>query len=300
MNIFNLLISSSPLANQFGRINISNLAKVCSQKFSEDIYATLIQTGRKTEKNILKVANLEDWQNYFKKISTQKNLVRLEIVNAVNPKWIFVFENYPKKKSLILENLEDYKSYEDFTRKSLTGEIKQSSAISELEPKLKLIDSQNFENTRLYQIYNVLYKSINIVSIGIVFLVVLSLFVQGDWLKIWSNTLLRLILLYGGTAISAQLLGLWLRKYPNLIWQNSGTFNLQKNDNKDFKENDTLDVSTENVIKNLDQLDKDSLEEEITKFNDQHLLKTIWQYLAVISPVVIVAVTIIYYIIFLP
>ncbi len=284
MNILTLLTSGSILAKQFGFINTEKLAKLAKSKFSEDVYVTVKFSGKKLEKNILKVKKTEDWKEYFTKISSENKLIRMEITDAVNPKYTLIYENFPKKKTLVLTKLSDYKSIEEMYRNIATGNNVQNLAE-------EVIEATKFSNTKLYTIYNSLYKLINISSLVIFGLVFMSIFVEESWAKLWVNSLLRGVLIYAGISLCTQIIGFWLRKYPNLVWINQPEL-LKKiiSSNK----NDTWQI--------VDKFgDKKEEDQDTQKYLiSSKLVNSRYKYVTIFTPVVMLACLILYYIIFLP
>jgi len=142
-------------------------------------------------------------------------------------------------------------------------EMKKSILTNKFENAAnKFITTTNFENLRLYQIYKVLFSSINIASLLIVALMFVLLFLPSNFAGLWSAWLLRGFLIYGTVALLSSITGFWLNKYPNLIWENINT------------------------------------EEGIDRNNQ--LITTNIQYIQIFTPVILVLIFMLYYIIFLP
>lgn len=273
MNILSLLTSSNILAKQFGLIDTHKLAKLAKSKFSEDIYETVKYSGKKLEKNIVKVKNLKDWQKYLTKVSQEKKLIRVEVTSAINPDYTLIYENFSKKKSLILDKLSNYKSVDDMYKNIIASNHSNLAA--------DCINETNFENTRLYIIYNRLYSLINISSLVVFGLVFLSIFIQQSWANLWVSSLLRGILIYAAISLCTQILGFWLRKYPNLIWVNN---NQEEFDHK-LKEKSSIPNEASEAEENI---------------NSSNLLNSPLKYFSIFLPIALLSTLILYYIIFLP
>lgn len=262
MNIYKFLTVSSPLNNQFGRVDINLLSKLCKSKFSEDVYILTNLKGRKPEKVIVKMKKLSDWEDYFYKIADNNSLFRAEIVDAKKADWTLIIENLPKKKSIVITKLSDHKDANEMYYKHSVKELKNYAE--------EVIKSENFENTLLYKIYNWSYRLIGLSSILIIIIVSCVLIVKDVyWIQIWKDSVLRGILIYSAFSLSNQIAGLQLGKYPNLLWPR------KESENED-----------DQVI------NKKLLEKSVLNSN--------FKYIAALAPSVIIFLIILYYVVFLP
>jgi hypothetical protein len=252
--LFAFVTSTPSLASLFGRIEIAKLANFCSEKFQKDVYITNQLKRSRPEKIIHKMQTSADWVKYFNQLAEKNNVLSVEITNASSPDWIFIYQNYPKNRNLLIFQSSKFESDIEMKKSILTKNIENAAP--------KFIETTNFENLRLYQIYKVLFSSINIASLLIVALMFVLLFLPSNFAALWSDWLLRGFLIYGTVAILSSITGFWLNKYPNLIWENTN-----QEDDKDL--------------------------------NNQ-LITTNIQYIQIFAPVILVLLVMLYYIIFLP
>jgi len=252
--LFAFVTSTPSLASLFGRIEINKLAKFCSEKFQEDVYIIRHLKRSRPEKIIHKLQNSADWEKYFNLLAENNNILSVEISNATSPDWMIIYQNYPKNRNLIILQSSKFESDHEMKKSILSYKFENTAN--------QFIKTTNFENFRLYQIYKILFSSINIASLIIIGLMFALLFLPSNFALLWSAWLLRGFLIYGTVALLSSITGFWLNKYPNLIWER------------------------EDHNESVDQ-------------NNQ-LITTKIQYIQIFSPVILVLVVMLYYIIFLP
>ena len=168
---------------------------------------------------------------------------------------MIIYQNYPKNRNLFILQSSKFESDVEMKKSMLTNKVENAA--------IQFIKTTDFENLRLYQIYKILFSSINIASLLIVVLMFTLLFLPSNFAALWSAWLLRGFLIYGTVALLSSVTGFWLNKYPNLIWENTNT------------------------------------EVEVADQNNQ-LVKTNIQYIQIFTPVILVLLVMLYYIIFLP
>jgi hypothetical protein len=252
--LFAFVTSTPSLARLFGRIEIDKLAKFCSDKFQKDVYITSQLKRSRPEKIIHKMQTSADWAKYFNQLAANNNVLSVEISNASSPDWIIIYQNYPKNRNLFIFQSSKFESDAEMKKSILTNKFENAAN--------KFITTTNFENLRLYQIYKVLFSSINIASLLIVALMFVLLFLPSNFAGLWSAWLLRGFLIYGTVALLSSITGFWLNKYPNLIWEITNT-------------GEGIDRNNQLITTNI-------------------------QYIQIFTPVILVLIFMLYYIIFLP
>lgn len=213
--LFAFVTTTPSLARLFGRIEIDKLAKFCSEKFQKDVYITSQLKRSRPEKIIHKMQSSADWKKYFNLLAAKNNVLSVEISNASSPDWMIIYQNYPKNRNLFILQSSKFESKVEMKKSMLANKVENAA--------IQFIKTSDFENLRLYQIYKILFSSINIASLIIVALMFTLLFLPSNFAALWSAWLLRGFLIYGTVALLSSITGFWLNKYPNLIWENTNT-----------------------------------------------------------------------------